>query len=170
MPRADGGSRRRVTNCIRPRVWRSRSGFTILEILVVMVMASTVMALVMPKTHSFYTTAITSSARDRVQSYVNAARAVAVQSGRASVFHSVNGSIWVTADSSGTQVIFRPTIRLDSAYKVALAADADSVVFDGRGIAQNLSTSNLISVSKDGVAHTLCVSALGAVLKAAACS
>jgi prepilin-type N-terminal cleavage/methylation domain-containing protein len=169
MRRADAGSPRSIAMRSH-RIRRARSGFTILEVLVVMVMASTVMALAMPKTHGFYSAAVSSSARDRVQSYVGAARAVTVQSGRTSVFHSAHNRIWVTADSAGAQLIYRPTIRLDSEYNVALTAGADSVVFDGRGIAQNLSSSDLISVVRDGVVHTVCVSALGAILKAAACS
>ena len=144
---------------------RARPGFTLLELTVVAVMASVVMALVFPRTQGFYSAELSSSARDRVQAYLGAARAVAIQAGRPSVFHGSNNSIWVTADSNGTQVTFRTRVSLDSAYKATMMSAVDSIVFDARGLAQNLSSSKTFTVTKDGVSHSVCVSALGAILR-----
>jgi type II secretory pathway pseudopilin PulG len=133
--------------------------------LVVTVMAAVVSALLLPRTRGFYSAELSSSARDRVQAYVAAARAVSVQTGRPSVFHGAHNAIWVTADSSGTQITYRASVRLDSTYQASMVATVDSIVFDARGLAQNLSTSQTINVTKDGITKSVCISALGAILR-----
>jgi len=132
---------------------------------VVMSVVVVTMGLVYPPVHSLYARTNASSARDVVQSYLSTARAVAVQRGATSVFHSVNQRVWITVDSAGTQVPFRIPIRLDSSYKSTISATSDSIVFNGRGVAVGLSTVQYLTIAHGGELRTVCASQLGSVLK-----
>ena len=124
-----------------------------------------ILAAVFPKVHTAYSAETVREARYVALAYVTTARAVSLQKGLSTVFHSANQRVWVTADSNGVQVSYRAAVRLDSAYDVTMTASRDSIVFNGRGIAVGLSGSQTITLSKTGITKSICVSALGAILQ-----
>ena len=144
---------------------QSEAGFTLVELLTVAMLVTIILAAVFPKVHSAYSSETVREARYVALAYVTTARAVSLQKGLTTVFHSANQRVWVTADSNGVQVSYRPVVKLDSVYSVAMSASGDSIVFNGRGIAVGLGGSQTISVSKDGVTKSICISALGAILQ-----
>ena len=152
------------TACSKSRV-RSEAGFTLVELLTVAMLVVIILAAVFPKVHRAYSAETVREARYVALAYVTTARAVSLQKGLSTVFHSANQQVWVTADSSGVQVSYRPVVKLDSVYSVAMTASGDSIVFNGRGMALGLPGSQTITVSKAGVTKSICISALGAILQ-----
>jgi len=144
---------------------RSDAGFSLVELLTVGLLIVLVLAAVFPKVHDAYSAETVREAQYLTESYLTTARAASVQKGRITVFHSAGQRVWVTTDSSGVQVSYRAVVRLDSAYNVTMIASRDSIVFNGRGIAVGLSGSQTITVSKTGVTKSICISALGAILR-----
>jgi type II secretory pathway pseudopilin PulG len=144
---------------------RGEAGFTLVELLTVAVMIVLILGMVFPRVHAAFSAETVRNAQYAAQAYVTTARAVSLQKGRTTVFHSAGQRIWVTTDSNGVQVKYRPAIRMDSTYGVTMTASSDSILFNGRGIAVGLSASQTIALSKGGITKSLCVSALGAVLK-----
>ncbi len=144
---------------------RGEAGFTLAELMIVAVMIVLILALAFPRVHRAFAAETVRNAQSEAQAYVTTARALSLQKGQTTVFHSAGQKIWVTTDSSGLQVTYRPAVRMDSTYGVTLTATRDSILFNGRGIAVGLSASQTIALSKDGITKSLCVSALGAVLK-----
>jgi len=144
---------------------RGEAGFTLVEVLIVAVMIVLILGMAFPRVHQAFTAETVRNAQYAAQAYVTTARAVSLQKGRTTVFHSAGQRIWVTTDSNGVQVQYRPAVRLDSAYGVTLTATRDSILFNGRGIAVGLSASQTVTLSKDGITKSICVSALGALLK-----
>ncbi len=144
---------------------RSEAGFTLAELLTVAMLIVIMLAAVFPKVHSAYAAETVREARYVTLAYVTTARAVSLQKGLTTVFHSANQQVWVTADSNGVQVSYRPVVKLDSVYNVAMTASLDSIVFNGRGMALGLPGSQTITVSKAGVTKSICISALGAILQ-----
>ena len=144
---------------------RSDAGFSLVELLTVGLLIVLVLAAVFPKVHDAYSAETVREAQYLTESYLTTARAASVQKGRTTVFHSAGQRVWVTTDSSGVQVSYRAVVRLDSAYNVTMTASRDSIVFNGRGIAVGLSGSQTITVSKTGVTKSICISALGAILR-----
>ncbi len=137
--------------------------FTVMVLLLVMGMIGVITALAYPKMHSMFDSANVRTARDRVQAYLNSARAVAVQNGRTSVFHSTAQVIWVTADSQGTQTTYLNKIALNTVYGVTMTATADSVVYTGHGIAMSLGHNDTLSLSKNGKTQQVCIGGLGTI-------
>ena len=152
------------TACSKGRV-RSEAGFTLAELLTVAMLIVIMLAAVFPKVHSAYAAETVREARYVTLAYVTTARAVSLQKGLSTVFHSANQRVWVTADSNGVQVSYRPVVKLDSVYNVAMTASLDSIVFNGRGMALGLPGSQTITVSRAGVTKSICISALGAILQ-----
>jgi len=152
------------TACSKSLV-RSEAGFTLVELLTVALLVVIVLGAIFPKVHSAYSAETVREARYVALAYVTTARAVSLQKGLTAVFHSANQQVWVTADSNGAQVSYRPVVKLDSVYSVAMTASGDSIVFNGRGIAVGLPGSQTITVSKAGVTKSICISALGAILQ-----
>ena len=144
---------------------RSEAGFTLVELLTVTMLVVIILAALFPKVHGAYSAETVREAQYLTVAYLTTARAVSLQKGLTTVFHSADQRLWVTTDSSGVQVSYRPVVRLDSAYAVTMTASGDSIVFNGRGIAVGLPGSQTITVSKAGVTKSICISALGAILQ-----
>ena len=144
---------------------RSEAGFTLVELLTVTMLVVIILAALFPKVHGAYSAETVREAQYVTVAYLTTARAVSLQKGLTTVFHSADQRLWVTTDSSGVQVSYRPVVRLDSAYAVTMTASGDSVVFNGRGMAVGLPGSQTITLSKAGVTKSICISALGAILQ-----
>src|SRR5207247_10795666 len=114
---------------------RSEAGFTLAELLTVAMLIVIMLAAVFPKVHSAYSAETVREARYVALAYVTTARAVSLQKGLTAVFHSANQQVRVTADSNGAQVSYRPVVKLDSVYSVAMPARGDSIVFNAPALA-----------------------------------
>jgi prepilin-type N-terminal cleavage/methylation domain-containing protein len=145
---------------------RSRSGFTILELVVVCTIAGVIIAITGRSIASAYAGNNRSSATRVVGTTLFQARAIAIQRSRQSWLVRSGNQIKVLGDSLGTKVQLAPTVDLGARYGVTLGSisvppSRDTVSFDPRGLLTGLTTAYKITVTKGTMVDTLCVSGLG---------
>ena len=145
----------------------ARSGFTLLELLVVCVIAGVIIAISGKGLASAYAGNSRSSATRMVSTTLFQARAVAIQRSRQSWLVRSGNTIKILGDSLGTKVQLGKTVDLAQRYNVTLGSIAaptvtdTSISFDSRGLITGTTTSLKIIVNKGSQADTVCVTGLG---------
>jgi prepilin-type N-terminal cleavage/methylation domain-containing protein len=143
---------------------RCRAGFTFVEVLVVFILFGLIAALASPKFDYLRASSNMRSAKDQLAAYVSVARAASIRRGRPAQFHLSTNSVWVTVDSSGTQVAATRTFYLDSAFQVTVTPSASVVQFDRRGFSSMAASQNFV-LARDDLRDTVCVSMVGVITK-----
>jgi Tfp pilus assembly protein FimT len=146
----------------------TRRGLTLIEIIAVVALAIIMMAIAFPALKDARRAASMQSARTQVESYLSAARSVAIRNGVRSFLIRDGNTIRIMADSASGQIVtvVRP-IQLDSVSNVRLESTKDTIIYDSRGIALNLSASGerfyITAASGYGAGTTdsICVTRLG---------
>jgi Tfp pilus assembly protein FimT len=152
----------------RQREPRNRRAVTLIEIVAAVVLAIVATAIVLPKLGHTRRASQVQSARTQVESYLSAARSVAIRTGVRAVLIRQGNTIRVMADSAtGLVTVVRP-IRIDSVLQVSLGATRDTIIYDSRGLATNLASSGerfyITSAVDPGVKDSICVTRLGLAL------
>ncbi len=150
---------------------RNRKGVTLIEIVTVLAMAVIMTAVAFPKLKETQRASSMQSARTQVESYLAVARSVAIRNGVRAFLVREGNTIRIMADSANGAIVtvVRP-MQLDSVSQVALGATRDTIIYDSRGLAVNLSAGGekfyVIStaVYSAGVKDSICVTRLGLVL------
>ena len=146
---------------------RQRAGFTILELLVVCVIAGVIIAITGRGIASAYAGNSRTSATRVVSSTLFQARAIAIQRSRQSWLVRSGNTLKILGDSSGTKVQLGKTLDVSQRYGVTLTSVASPLItdttvsFDSRGLITGSVTAFKIIVTKGSLADTLCVSGLG---------
>ena len=145
---------------------RSPTGFTILELVVVMCIAGVMIAITGRGLSSAFAGNNRSSASRIAGTALFQARAVAIQRSRQSWLVRSGNTIKIIADSLGTKVQMGPIVDLNQRYGVTLSSVStpsgrDTVSFDARGLITGTTTAYSIIVTKGTKADTVCVSGLG---------
>jgi prepilin-type N-terminal cleavage/methylation domain-containing protein len=137
----------------------SRSGFTLLELLVVMTLAGVLMALALPRFASLRDGhAVRASVGDIAGSFSLARQtALAQRSAVAVVFDTAGGIIQVR---SAKGPIRRSSLK--ESFGVTFSANRDSAVYDARGLGYGVSNLTVI-VRRGNFVDTLTMSRLGRV-------
>ena len=153
---------------------RNRKGFTIIEIMAVVVMIILVTAIAFPKLKETRRAASMQSARTQVESYLTVARSVAVRNGVRSVLIRNGNTFQILADSTNTLVTVVRPIKFDEVSQVTLSSDnpnpPDTIFYDPRGLATNLAGMRKFYITVKsgtygaGVMDSVCVNRLGLVL------
>src|SRR5687767_7853246 len=116
------------------------SGFTVVELLIVLVVAALLGLVALPKTKTFQDRLRVASAKEQIVSGIAAARGAAVQRGRtAQIVFTSNKFFVQVMTSAGTYANILGPIALDSNFKVTVspATASDSLIsFEPRGFAQ----------------------------------
>src|SRR5205807_6937734 len=115
-----------------------RDGFTLIEMIIVVVMIGVIAVIGFPKIRRALDQTNVRSTRVFLSTAVATARAAAVQRGCRTAVHFANGSgtVWVTACSRANPALIDTiggVANLASRYNVTLAATNDSIQFDPRG-------------------------------------
>ena len=145
----------------------TRTGFTLLELLVVCVIACVIIAISGKGLASAYAGNSRSSATRVVSTTLFQARAIAIQRSRQSWLVRSGNTIKILGDSLGTKVQLGKTVDLAQRYSVTLGSVAaptttdTSISFDSRGLITGTTTSLKIIVTKGSQADTVCVTGLG---------
>ncbi len=140
------------------------SGFTLLELLIIVVLMGLVTAMVFPRMGGVRASAALRAARVQFASSLATARAAAVRFGRPAQLKRTGNNIQVRADTGGTGtfVSLGPSVPLDSQFSVTLGASVDSVVFGPRGLATNLSSSGAqFALVRGTIRDSVCLTRLG---------
>ncbi|GAC1478464.1 MAG: hypothetical protein NVS1B4_22230 [Gemmatimonadaceae bacterium] len=142
-----------------------RSGFTVVELMVVIVVMGLLMTIALPKFHDMTRKADLTSAKHYVTSYLMTARATSLRRSRSAYFKRAGNTIQVTVDSLGSQPALIQSFALDSAFKVRMVtATYDSIIYNQRGFATNIATSATFVLAADTFTDSVCVTRLGTVL------
>ena len=145
----------------------TRNGFTLLELLVVCVIAGVLIAISGKGISSAYAGNSRSSATRVVSTTLFQARAVAIQRSRQSWLVRSGNTIKILGDSLGTKVQLGKTVDLAQRYSVTLGSVATptatdtTISFDSRGLITGTTTALKIIISKGSKADTVCVTGLG---------
>jgi prepilin-type N-terminal cleavage/methylation domain-containing protein len=136
-----------------------RNGFTLIEMMIVIVIAGIMLAMAMPKLHDWSTSADVRGARTEATSLLAKARAAAIQDNKVTTasFSGTSGAVVVVATNDTLQ-----QVALGSEYGVTMSPSSWSVSYDPRGIGafQNPVT---VTFTKSGVSSSLTVSGYGRV-------
>lgn len=144
---------------------RNRPGYTITEMIVVLLIFGVVVGLSMPRLHEASSSAGLRSARQQTASYLSLAHSVAVQRGKEAWFNRSGNTITVTVDSSGSQVVYARAHDLSREHSVTIAtASSDVIKFDSRGYAIGTGSVEKLVLTRDGMRDSVCVSKLGKVI------
>jgi prepilin-type N-terminal cleavage/methylation domain-containing protein len=161
-----------VTSHKREDAVRSRSGFTLIEALIVVVVLGLIMVIGYPKVGAAMAKTDLRSARTTVINLVATARAASVQTNRRT---------WIKFEGNKAYVLARPrqtvgggagieppdtigTVQnLSAQYKVSVAPVLDSIQFDPRGF--GVSLADTITLSRNSHTETVTLDGLGRVIK-----
>jgi prepilin-type N-terminal cleavage/methylation domain-containing protein len=145
---------------------RKRSGFTILELLVVFTIASVLIAITGKGLASAFAGNSRTSAVRVAGTTLFQARAIAIQRSQKAQLVRSGNTLKILADSLGTQVQVGRTVDLSQRYGVTLTSVSvppgnDIVLFDPRGLITGTVTAYKLIITKGTKADTVCVSGLG---------
>ena len=145
-----------------------RSGFTLLELLIVIVMIGLMSAFAYPRLQGSTTGISVRSARQQTAEMLVIARAAAVQNGSEARFIRAGNVVRVLVDSNGTYVTLSVRdLYTEHGVTVAVggAAPRDTVRFDPRGLAIGLTGAATIRFTNSTAKDSICVSKLGKVAR-----
>jgi prepilin-type N-terminal cleavage/methylation domain-containing protein len=147
-----------------------RSGFTIHEIVVVMVIAGIAAALTMPKMLSAVPKTNVRSARYGFDALAARAHAVAVHRGCKATLNFTTGAagrVWVTAckvSGTGIDTVGRVE-RLAARYGVTMTSSQSSVQYDPRGISVGYQSATVLFTSTGSSKDSAMINKLGKVVR-----
>jgi prepilin-type N-terminal cleavage/methylation domain-containing protein len=142
----------------------NRKGYTLTEMMVVLVIFGVVTGLSIPRLQSVNSSAAVRSGRMMAAAYLSQARALAVQRGRETRFVRNGNAMSVTVDSSGTQVTYLRSKNLNTVNGLTLSATRDVIAFDARGYAIGLGVTERFTMVRDGMRDSVCVTKMGKVI------
>lgn len=143
----------------------TRQGFTMIEMLVVMMIMGIVLAFGLPKFNSLRNSGRVGAAKVQLSTALTTARAAAIQNGRPARW-SIAGDVVTLAaqDAAGNYQNLRPPFDYHNEYSVTLRSTVSEIVFDGRGMATGLGGTQKLYVSGT-TTDSICVTALGVVMR-----
>jgi prepilin-type N-terminal cleavage/methylation domain-containing protein len=151
-----------------------RSGFTLLEVIIVMFLAALIAAMGAPRLSAALRKRTTSVAADQFTAAHSLAKATAVRYGRVAQLHldAAAKRIWVDADTSANGIGQRATIwyvRDLSAAGLTMSSTRSLLCFDARGIASTAGSCEAgdatVIFSESDKADTVTTTALGKLLR-----
>lgn len=157
------------------RIRASRSGFTLVELLIVVTIAGILFAMALRPIGKTISKTQLATAKAVALGKVAAARTIAVARSCPAVVHfrpTAAGSVWVTACRTGTtgRVAAQETVgsvdSLSTRYGVTLASGMDSLVFDPRGLAPAFAGGWIkVSLASPAISDSFRINAIGKVMR-----
>lgn len=155
-------------------MWSQARGFSVLELVLVLVVMAIVAAFALPAVGAMRRSAAVQNGRHAVESALSVARASAIQYGRPAILRidAAGDRLWVEADTTvagtGIALVTVRVFAVGADLAVDLEADRTALCFDGRGIgttgAACPAAGAVITVRKAGKMAVVRVSATGRVL------
>lgn len=140
-----------------------RSGFTLLEVMMVMVMAALIIAMAVPKFGQLRESGRMKAARTQMISTLSTARAAAIQNGRPARWIRIGDQVIVqTTNNAGNFTTFMKPVDFNTNYKVSLNSTSTLVNYDARGFATG--ANNFRVYIRGATVDSICITNAGAVL------
>jgi type II secretion system protein H len=141
-----------------------RGGFTLTELLIVLIVAAIITSMALPKMFSFIRHLNARSATSQVVADLTMARTQAVREGRSVSLRMTGASTYqVTVDNDVPTTI--KTVDIRGGQRDVSIAPADArVTFDSRGML-SAASANQLRVTRTGKADTVSISAVGRVYR-----
>ena len=138
------------------------AGFTMLELIIVFVVLGIMLSFMVRAVRGSWVAASRRSASRDVTAYLYRARGIAIQQSRTAwVVRSAN-VLKIMVDSSGTPVQLGTQLDFSQRYGATLGASPkDTIQFDPRGFAANVTQTPKLIVAFGGRTDTVCVTGLG---------
>lgn len=147
---------------------RSRQGYTITEMMIVVVIVGMLTMISLPKFSGLVERNKLTAAREEIAAAIATARAAAVQKGRTATVVFSGNRMWVTVvtSNSGTTTTVVPVKSLMTLYSVSIAASPDtSVTFDMRGFANpRLASTGKFLITKGARRDSVCITTAGQIM------
>lgn len=147
-----------------------RSGFTLIEMLMVIVIVGMLVLIGFPKVSSAMVKTNVRGARTTLANMFTKARTVATQTNRKTRLKFNGNQVWIVASprllpGAGTVDTIGPVENLNTLYGVAVTSPVDSITFDPRGLAAGFGATSTLKVAKSGHTDSIVVDGLGRVVK-----
>lgn len=131
--------------------------------MIAVVVMGIIMAVGAPRLNAIRDKAAVRSATQQVGAYVATARAAAIRRGMRANFKTRADTMWVEIQQPGAPELIAPPIPLGATFNVTMTSTTDSIVFDARGFAVNLNSTQKFVVRRALVSDSTCVTRLGMV-------
>ena len=139
-----------------------RAGFTMIEMIIVFVVVGIMTTMMVRAVRGSWNAASRRSATRDVTAYLFRGRTIAIQQSRAAWVVRSGDVLKILVDSSGTPVQLGTQLDFWQRYGAHLGASPkDTVPFDPRGFAANVTQAPRILVQYASVTDTVCVTGLG---------
>ena len=146
------------------------SGFTLLEVIIVLVIAGLIIALGLPKIHGAFSKTNVRNARVAFGAIASRARATAVQRGCTATLRLTTGSsgqVWITAckvTGSGTDTVgsIEP---LGTRYGTSISSALASLQFDPRGMSIGNTAMTVTFTASSGDKDSAMINSVGKVVR-----
>ncbi len=141
---------------------RDRAGFTLIEILMVIVLVGIMMTVAIPYLRTSSTKTNVRGAADTIARLYSTARATSIQRGKIAwlVLNQTATTVMVVAKQvtgTGVDTIVKPE-NLNTRYSVTFTDSNDSLVFTPRGVGANLTpTTVIITSTAQGIVDTVVI-------------
>ena len=133
------------------------------ELMIAVVVMGIIMAVGAPKLNAIRDRAAVRSATQQVGAYVATARAAAIRRGMRANFKTKGDTMWIEIQQPGAPEVIAPRIPLRETFNVSMTSTTDSIVFDARGFAVNLASTQKFVVTRALASDSTCVTRLGMV-------
>ena len=140
---------------------KSRNGFTLIEILIVMAIMGIVMMFALPKAGNLNDRNQMRSAKDGIAARIAAARAAAIATGRTATFYMAGDSMRFTTGVGAAEANKGTTINLFKQFGVKVTSSAITIPFDGRGM--TMGSAHTVNFTRGSLSDSLCISRIGLV-------
>jgi prepilin-type N-terminal cleavage/methylation domain-containing protein len=147
-----------------------RRGFTVIEMLLVIMILGIATAIGLPRMSAGVTSASVRGARTTLINLLSRTRIAATETNRIAVLKiEANNAVILLRPrrlpGAGDADTLGPVAQLGENYGVTVTGSIDSVRFDPRGMASGFGTGTTFMVSKNGTTETIRIDALGRVSK-----
>ena len=136
-----------------------RSGFTLVEILIVIAIMSIVLAMSLPKMGNMNDRNQMRSAKDGIASRIATARSTAIGTGRIATLYIAGDSMRITTGTGAAEVTKGTIINLNRQFGVKVISSAITIPFDGRGMTSI--TGQRVKFTRGSLTDSLCISPIG---------
>ena len=140
---------------------RTRRGFTLLEVAIVIVLMGVIGGYAAPKLFQARMRASTRSAAEAVVSQVARTRVIASRRRIATRVVLTSTTVRALGTVNGVEQEILPTLNLSTEYNATLTSGQNEVRFDTRGFATGLTTHVEVRTNQGSTSSKLCISRYG---------